>query len=113
MKRPIFLAAVLGSLVTLIPWASAQEKNKLTGLIGRTFLSDQGVTGTSTPGALLTSGHGLSFEGNYARRLMDFGIVGSAAKIFTPKVAKEAARTQRKLGEPVPLPAGPSSPTAS
>ena len=81
MKRTIFLAAVLGSLVTLIPCASAREKNELTGLIGRTFLSDQGVTGTSTPGALLTSGHGLSFEANYGRRLMDFGIVGLTGEV--------------------------------
>jgi hypothetical protein len=56
MKRTLFLAAVLGSLVGLISGASAQERNELTGLIGRTFVSDQGVTGTSTPGALLTSG---------------------------------------------------------
>lgn len=64
MKRTIFLAAILGSLVSLISDASAQEKNELTGLIGRTFVSDQGVTGTSTPGALLTPGHGLTLEAN-------------------------------------------------
>ncbi len=56
MKRTLFLAAVLGSLVGLISGASAQEKNELTGLIGRTFVSDQGVTGTSTPGALSPPG---------------------------------------------------------
>jgi hypothetical protein len=64
MKRTIFFAAILGSLVSLISNTSAQEKNELTGLIGRTFVSDQGVTGTSTPGALLTSGHGLTLEAN-------------------------------------------------
>jgi opacity protein-like surface antigen len=81
MKRTIFLAAVLGSLVTLISGASAQERNELTGLLGRTFVSDQGVTGTSTPGALLTSGHGLSFEANYGRRLLDFGLVGLTGEV--------------------------------
>jgi opacity protein-like surface antigen len=81
MKRTLFLAAVLGSLAGLISGAHAQEKNELTGLIGRTFVSDQGVTGTSTPGALLTSGAGLSLEGNYGRRLMDFGIVGLTAEV--------------------------------
>ena len=81
MKQTIFLAAILGSLVTLISGASAQERNELTGVIGRTFVSDQGVTGTSTPGALLTSGHGLTFEANYGRRLMDFGLVGLTGEV--------------------------------
>ena len=79
MKRTFLLAAVLGSLVTLISVAGAQEKNELTGLVGRTFVSDQGVP--STPGALLTSGHGLSFEANYGRRLMDLGLVGLTAEV--------------------------------
>jgi hypothetical protein len=81
MKRTLFLAAVLGSLASLISGAHAQEKNELTGLIGRTLVSDQGVTGTSTPGALLTSGAGVSLEGNYGRRLMDLGIVGLTGEV--------------------------------
>jgi hypothetical protein len=81
MKRTFFWAAVLGSLATLIAGASAQEKNELSGLIGRTFVSDQGVTGTSAPGALLTSGHGLTFEANYGRRLLDIGLVGLTAEV--------------------------------
>jgi opacity protein-like surface antigen len=81
MKRTIFFAAILGSLVSLISDTSAQEKNELTGLIGRTFVSDRGVTGTSTPGALLTSGHGLTLEANYGRRLMNFGLVGLTAEV--------------------------------
>jgi opacity protein-like surface antigen len=81
MKRTLFLAAVLGSLVVLISGASAQEKNELTGLIGRTIVSDQGVTGTSTPGALLTSGAGLSVEANYGRRLLGWGIVGLTGEV--------------------------------
>jgi hypothetical protein len=81
MKRTLFFAAVLALLVALTSGAVAQEKNELAGLIGRTFVSDQGVTGTSTPGALLTSGHGLSFEGDYGRRLLDFGIVALTGEV--------------------------------
>ena len=81
MKRTIFLAAILVSLVTLVSGASAQERNELSGLIGRTFVSDQGVTGTTTPGALLTSGAGTSVEGNYGRRLLDFGLVGLTGEV--------------------------------
>jgi hypothetical protein len=81
MRRTIFLAAILGSLGTLISVASAQDRNELSGLIGRTFVSDQGVTGTSTPGALLTSGAGISVEGNYGRRLLDLGLVGLTGEV--------------------------------
>lgn len=81
MKRTLFSAAVLVSLAGLISGASAQEKNELTGLIGRTFVSDQGVKGTSTPGALLTSGAGLSFEANYGRHLLDWHLVGLTGEV--------------------------------
>ena len=81
MKRTLFLVAVLGSLVGLISGAGAQEKNELSGLIGRTFVSDHGVTGTSTPGALLTSGAGLSFQANYGRQLVDLGLVGLTGEV--------------------------------
>jgi opacity protein-like surface antigen len=79
MKRTFFLVAVLGSLATLISGAGAQERNELSGLAGRTFVSDQGVP--SNPGALLTSGEGLTFEANYGRRLLDFGLVGLTAEV--------------------------------
>jgi opacity protein-like surface antigen len=48
----------------------------LTGIIGRTFVSDQGVNGFVTTDNKLTFGHGLSLEANYGRRLIDLGIVG-------------------------------------
>jgi hypothetical protein len=81
MARTLFSVAVAGILIGLISGASAQEKNELTGLIGRTFISDHGVTDTSTPGSLLTSGAGLSFEANYGRRLINFGIVGLTGEV--------------------------------
>ena len=95
MKRTFLLTAVLGSLVTLISVAGAQEKNELTGLVGRTFVSDQGVP--STPGALLTSGHGLSFEANYGRRLMDLGLVGLTAEVPFVVNVKENVHYQLNL----------------
>ena len=81
MARIMLSVAILVSLAGLISAASAQEKHELTGLIGRTIVSDHAVTGTSTPGALLTSGAGLSFEVNYGRRLLDLGLVGLTAEV--------------------------------
>lgn len=81
MKRTLLVAAALVSLASLMPGANAQEKNELTGVIGRTFVSDQGVTGTSTPGALLTSGAGLTLEADYGRHILDWGLVGLTAEV--------------------------------
>ena len=54
MKRTLFSVAVLASLVLPDFGCQRPEKNELTGIIGRTFVSDQGVTGISTPGTFLT-----------------------------------------------------------
>ena len=81
MVRTLFSAAVLVSLAGLISAASAQEKNELTVLLGRTFVSDHASVNTSTPGALLTSGAGLSLEANYGRRLLDLDLVGLTAEV--------------------------------
>ena len=61
--------------------ASAQEKNELTGLIGRTFISDHASDRHHHAGRLLTSKAGLSFEANYGRHLMDLGLVGLTAEV--------------------------------
>ena len=45
MGRTLFSFAVLVSLVGLTYGATAQEKNELSGLIGRTFVSDHAAYG--------------------------------------------------------------------
>jgi hypothetical protein len=81
MARIRFLIALLASLVGLISVAGAQDRNELSGLIGRTLVSDHAAIDTITPGALLTSGAGLSFEVNYGRRLMDLGLIGLTGEV--------------------------------
>jgi hypothetical protein len=76
MTRTLFSATFLVSLVVLASAALGEEKNELTGVIGRTFVSDQGVTGVVAPDTNLHSGNGITFEVNYGRRLMDLGIAG-------------------------------------
>ena len=64
-------AAVLLSALVLCGSGFAQEqKNELSGLVGRVFVSDQGVKGISTFDTNLRFGKGLSFEVNYARHLL-------------------------------------------
>jgi hypothetical protein len=62
--------AVLTVATTLSVSATAQdEKNEIGGMIGRTFISDQGITGASYPDPTIHFGKSLSYEGEYARRV--------------------------------------------
>jgi Outer membrane protein beta-barrel domain len=60
----VFLAAC-----AIVPRAMAQ-RNELTGILGRTFVSDQGIQGAPAYDSQLRFGKGLTFEVNYARGLM-------------------------------------------
>jgi len=72
----VFVACFLGGS------ASAQdEKNEITGIIGRTFISDQGIIGATYPNPFVRSGHGLTFEVNYSRRLLGTPIYSISAEV--------------------------------
>jgi hypothetical protein len=52
--------------------AAPDEKNEVTGIVSRTFISDPGLHGPRRPtiNPLVRSGEGLSFEVNYSRRFL-------------------------------------------
>jgi hypothetical protein len=49
---------------------AAAQKNEVSGVVGRTFISDQGIPGAPTFDPNLHFGNGLTFEENYARRVI-------------------------------------------
>jgi hypothetical protein len=64
--------------------ASAQdEKNEVTGMIGRIFISDQGIQGPDAPAInpFVRSGNGLTFEVAYARHLFGTSIFGISGEV--------------------------------
>jgi len=63
------LIAALVAVMMLAASAFAQ-KNELTGMVGRTFVSDQGVKGVSLANHNRRFGNGLTFEVNYGHFLM-------------------------------------------
>jgi hypothetical protein len=71
-----FPVAVLLVATVLVAGASAQEKNEVAILIGRTFISNQGVIGANSS---IHFGNGLTFEGSYGRRVL--GDDGSFASL--------------------------------
>jgi hypothetical protein len=65
----------------LVANAAAQEKNELTGIVGRTFISDQGVRGTNANDPNLHFGNGFTFEVNYGRRLFRGPVAGLTLEV--------------------------------
>jgi hypothetical protein len=79
--------AVLAVTVSILSaTAVAQdEKNELTGIVGRTFISDQGIPGATYFNPFVRSGKGLTFEVNYARRLFGtpvYAVSGEVPAVF-------------------------------
>ncbi len=80
------LAVLAVTLSILGASASAQdEKNQLTGMIGRIFISDQGIQGATYFNPFVRSGKGLTFEVNYARVLFStpiYAVSGEVPAVF-------------------------------
>jgi hypothetical protein len=82
-KQAVF-ALLFAAMFCLAPSVAAQdEKNEVTGIIGRVFISDQGIHGPDAPSInpFVRSGHGLTFEVNYARRLFVTPVLGISGEI--------------------------------
>jgi len=63
----------IGALVAVctIVAPAAGQKNELTGIVGRTFISNQGIKGALTSDQNVHFGKGLTYEINYSRRMFD------------------------------------------
>ncbi len=72
MSLKHLIIGVVIAVCTFVAQAAAQE-NELSGIIGRTFTSDQSILGAPAYDPDLRFSNGLSFEINYARRLMGVG----------------------------------------
>jgi hypothetical protein len=84
MSEKRLLLVILAVVAIFRVSAVAQdEKNELTGIIGRTFISDRGIIGPNAPPveAVIYSGKGLSFEVNYTRRLLVNPIYSISAEV--------------------------------
>ena len=73
----------IGALVAVCTFVAqaAAQKNELTGILGRTFVSNQGISGAPSYDPELRFGNGLTFEVNYARQALDAGIWALALEV--------------------------------
>src|ERR1700733_3595226 len=74
-----YLAATFFILVGLA--GARVERNELAGILGRTFISDQGIAGATFFNPVVQSGKGLTFEVNYARRLYGTQVFAISAEV--------------------------------
>jgi hypothetical protein len=72
---------IIGAVVTVCTLAAqaVAQKNEVSGTLGRTFISNQGILGAPSYDPNLRFGNGLTFEVNYARRVIDGGGFWSVA----------------------------------
>jgi hypothetical protein len=86
MSGKRFWIAILATLTALGVFACAQdEKNQIAGMIGRTFVSDQGIQCGGCINPFIRSGKGLSLEGDYSRWLLGnplFSISGEIPVVY-------------------------------
>jgi opacity protein-like surface antigen len=76
------LGVAVVMVVTMLASAVAQdEKNELGGAIGRTFISNQGITGGTDPKTIIAFGNGLSFDVEYGRRFWVTPIYSIAGEV--------------------------------
>src|SRR6202162_2157575 len=73
-------AATVLAVCIFVTHVSAQ-KNELSGLLGRTFISDQGIIGGTFFDNNVHFGNGLTFEVNYARRVLEPGLASVSLEV--------------------------------
>lgn len=84
-KLAVTAILIVGMCILVRSAAAQDEKNELTGMIGRIFISDQGIKGATYPNPFVRSGHGLTFEVDYSRRLFAtsiFSVSGEVPAVF-------------------------------
>lgn len=80
--KPFWIAAL--SVVVVISAASAaaqDEKNQIGGILGRTFVSDQGIKGATYFDPTIHFGKGFSMEAEYARLFLVTPVYSIAAEV--------------------------------
>jgi opacity protein-like surface antigen len=81
MARKWFGSAMLLGMISLLAVSAAAQSNDVAGIIGRTFVSDQGVTGTPFTDSNIHFGDHISYELSYGKRIADIGIASLTIEV--------------------------------
>ncbi len=82
-KQAVLAVLIMGMSILAASAAAQDEKNELTGMLGRIFISDQGIHGANAPtiNPFVRSGKGLTFEVDYARHLFGTEVYAISAEV--------------------------------
>lgn len=83
--KQLWIAALAGVALVSSPATAQDEKNQLSGIVGRTFISDQGIKGATFSNPFVRFGNGFTFEVNYSRYLITspvFALSGEVPVVF-------------------------------
>lgn len=80
MARNWFVVTVVFSLV-LMALSAAAQKNDVSVGVGRVFISDQGVSGTTLTDSNIHFGDALSYSLSYGRRIADIGLASLTVEV--------------------------------
>ena len=79
--KHLWIAAL--ALVALVssPATAQEEKNQLTGIVGRTFISNEGIKGATFSNPFVRFGKGFTFEVNYSRYLITYPLFALSGEV--------------------------------
>ena len=83
--KQLWIAALAVVALVSSPATAQDEKNQLTGIVGRTFISNEGIKGAMFSNPFVRFGKGFSFEVNYSRYLITnplFALSGEVPVVF-------------------------------
>jgi hypothetical protein len=94
-------AATVLAVCTMVTHVSAQQ-NEVSGLIGRTIISQQGIKGGTFFDNNVHFGKGLTFEVNYARRVLGPGFASLSLEVpvvvnWDEDLASDAAQVPKSF----------------
>lgn len=74
----VLLMATMGAMSAV----GQDQKNEIGGSLGRIFISDQGIQNATYPGHSIHSGKGLTFDIDYARRIVVTPVWAASAEVI-------------------------------
>jgi hypothetical protein len=83
--KQLWIAALAGLALVSSPATAQDEKNQLSGIVGRTFISNEGIKGATFSNPFVRFGNGFTFEVNYSRYLITspvFALSGEVPVVF-------------------------------
>ena len=85
--KQLCIAVLLVATMLAAAAVAQDEKNEIGGMLGRTFISDQGIQGANYFDPVIHSGKGLTIEGEYARRFIVtpvYSLSAEALVVYNP-----------------------------